>query len=32
MALTITKEYSNIGSKQMVNGTIMFDSSYPTGG
>jgi len=32
MALTITKEHSNIGNKQMIVGTIQFDSSYPTGG
>jgi len=28
MALTITKEHSNIGNKQMIVGTIQFDSSY----
>lgn len=32
MALTITRENCNIGSKELMTGGITFDTSYPTGG
>ena len=32
MALTISRENCNIGSKELMTGSITFDSSYPTGG